>query len=266
MKKVKILTGLTLCGMVLSTGVMMSFADVKETPTDGFIEFKTGGDDMTGEITKPDTEDEFITPNPEEGGNSTKGPLRLSYVPAFNFGTQDISSDTKNYQAVMLHFRAADLKDPVDYADKLPHFIQVVDERGENLQWKVNISQSVFTPDAASVAKGAKPLANTKVIFTEKKLFNTNNQAGIDTLVEGFATDTLSLEPGGASSELVKTKVGQTTNGSKTSLVFNNAYTAATPITAEKNSGVTLEVPKSDVKMDKAKYTAQLIWTLSDTL
>ncbi|MEG2504460.1 MAG: WxL domain-containing protein, partial [Carnobacterium sp.] len=84
----------------------------------------------------------------------------------------------------------------------------------------------------------------------------------------GFTGTELTIPTNGTDSVLVmQTKAGKSTNGSKTSVVFNSDYTdASSYVVGEKNAGIILDKANGDnIVVDKA-YESDLTWTLSDSI
>lgn len=263
MKKTKLITTLALGGLLLSVGALNAAAANNEASTNGTVEFKTQDETSTGVVTKPDTEGEIIEP---ETGGKTKGPLRLTHVPAFDFGQVDISSDTVFANAILEKYNNVGETDKHD----ISHFIQVEDVRGIKSGWKVSVTSSQFLP---SDATKNKPLANTHIVLQEGKLFNTRMDAAeLATTVEGFTKKT-AITNDGSAIDLLNTVATKNTDSSKTSLIFNDAYTgeeadAGSVIKDGKatNPGVQLKAVGTDEKAKDETYTATLTWSIVDAM
>lgn len=263
MKKSTVLLGLALSGVLLSTGTLQaSAATEKSTTTEGKVIFKTQGDDSEGEVTKPDTDEEIITP--ETGGN-TKGPLRFNQVPNFDFDTVEIRSETRANSALIDKYTKEGSTDKND----ISHFVQVEDVRGEKADWSVSVASSKFIPSVNT----NPTLDKTHIEFTQGKLFNTRmSDAEIATSVTKYDTK-LVVGNDNAAVKLMETAAGKDTDSSKTSLVFNNSYTEANPAAGSEtkdgkvyNPGVKLNTIGSDEKVKGETYTATLTWTLTSAL
>lgn len=267
MKKSTALLMVALASMMVSTSALTAFAgpnDLLKTTTEGKVKFKTVDDKDPGEITKPDTDEEIIE-IPE--GNYTTGPLRLTFVPNFDFEVMKVKSDTIEGNAKFLDFN----KKGEVTTTKISHFAQVEDIRGlTNGDWKLTVAASKF--------KGKKDnkdveLATSAIQFNEAKLFSTS-YADVATRVKPMVPATKKEVPndGTGSLEIMSTIANAGgTNSSKTSLVFNNAYTKDEAITtpaeiATGNPGVTLKSVGKDNKLVDVEYTSILTWTLADTL
>lgn len=260
MKKTKLIATLAMGGILLSTGALNAAAADNEITTNGSVQFDTQDETSTGIVTKPETEGEIIEP---ETGAQTKGPLRLTHVPDFDFGKVNIASEDVLANAILEEYKNVGQTDLHD----ISHFIQIEDVRGIKSGWKVSVSSSKFLPsDAAN-----KPLANTHIVLQQGKLFNTRMAAAeIASTVEGFTAGT-PITSDGSQIDLLKTVATKNTDSSKTSLVFNDAYTgtatdAGSIVKDSKatNPGVQLKAVGTDEKAKDETYTATLTWSIVD--
>nr|WP_315528561.1 WxL domain-containing protein [Carnobacterium maltaromaticum] len=270
MKK-QILATALLSGLILVTFAPAASAIDKTADTKGSVQFEKVGENEVGEVVKPDTEDKpenIIVP---EGGGNTTGPLRLQHVPDIKFGTVTFKTGNTKHQAILENYT----KDGVAGNQAIPQFVQVTDERGDDTgTWKVTVSGTTFKEKVAGGGPATAPeLANTKIVVKQQKFFNTVTDyatpvVSAETLVSGFTGTELTIPTNGTDSVLVmQTKAGKSTNGSKTSVVFNSDYTAASSyVVGEKNAGIILDKANGDnIVVDKA-YESDLTWTLSDSI
>lgn len=270
MKKTKIITTLAVSTIVLASLAPVSLATSENTTTEGKLIFETVGPGDEGTVVKPDTEAEIIVP---EGGNHTTGPLRLTYVPDFDFGK--VTLDSKNITA-SAKFNTFKETDPVTGQavgdlKEIAHFAQVEDIRGKKGDWELTVKATKFIPAKTT----NKPLDHSHIVLTQGKLFNTTKQSDIETRVEKLALPTAIPNDNKTSMLVMKTNPGQHTETSKTSVVFNNAYTAQDlvggvpapqPNKDRLNPGVQLKAYGTDEKAVDDTYTATLTWTLASTL
>lgn len=210
----------------------------------------------------------------ELDGNFSNGPLRLEFVPNFHFGTQDNSSVNQSYHSLFPSGQVTEGAGSTELA-AVPLFAQVTDERGlAEGKWQLSIQQSSL------FSNGTTDLANTRVRIHDLQAFNSNATAASETaaLVGIPSLTSFSEVATDYATTLMWVKDGQTTNGSRTSLVFSDAATY-TPLkdpqgnsvissfvpTTEDNAGLQLFVPGSDVTEAGETYTATFTWELADT-
>lgn len=251
-----------------------SAADVGTASTKGTVTFEKVDGNEGGGVIEPGTEDKDeneIDPGPGGDGGSTTGPLRLEFVPNFKFGTVKLKTGETTHGAIYQEY--AKVNDPTAEVKAMPQFVQVTDERGSAGKWDVKVSATTFAP-ATGVTADQPALANTKIVLKEQKFFNTVGDfvpgaTATTDLVEGFTADS-AIPTDGSSIQILATKAGATTDGSKTSLVFNNAYVpladgATSPyVIGERNDGVMLKKANGDKVLTGVNYESTLTWTLSD--
>lgn len=263
-----------LSAVVLSTsfgGVAMNAnaAEVSRLETNGKVGFKEDSN-ANGPVVKPGSQNPIMP----ETGASSQGPLRIEHVPAFNFDTQNISSMNRSYNALYEQFKEVDTTGAAIGSPKdIPHFTQIVDERGGVGQWKLKLASGQFINDLDAT----NILVATHIEFSEGKQYNTNGDAyltaeplstdSILKVITPSASTPIVIGNNGVAVELQSVKTAKTTDGSKTSLVFNSSYAPEIPTDGGTvNSGVSLVVPGSDIKKKNATYTANLTWTLEDSI
>lgn len=250
MKKRLLLAGLSVCA-----AAVLGVTQAEATNTEGVINFKPSTD-LTGELIKPDTEDEVITSN---DGQSSSGLLRLQFVPNFNFLEQEIKVGPAEYNPKMTVYQYADVAKPGDQA--IPQFVQVTDSRGLNEGWTLDVHATKFT-------SGTNSLEFAQIEFMQGKLFNTV-YGNINSRVSAFAgqaTAKVSLDSA-AKTRILATKdntSASTTNGSQTSLVFNNGYDKdQTYDLADINPGVKFIKTNKDTPVAGEEYKSTITWTLT---
>lgn len=262
MKTTTIGLTLVLSGLLLSVGALnvQAAAVGENASTTGRVDFEVAGPGSIGNVIKPDTEEEQIV---VPGGDFTTGPLRLTHVPAFDFTTMEIASETIFGKAAFEKYTSKTVTEAADIA----HFAQVEDVRGGTTDgWTLHVSA---TPFKTSPADGDLVLDKSAIVLTEGQIFNTRHTgAELTSRVDGFSADTL-ITNDNQDVQILKTISGQSTNSTKTSLVFNNAYSQADLVggaTDGYNSGVQLKAVGSDEKAKDKEYTATLTWTLAAAL
>lgn len=292
MKLQKILTGSAAALLALSlAAVPAAAAEVGSTSTVGDVTFKGADTDTPGgnpSTPGDDKKDDFITPDEEDKGSSTTGPLRIEYVPNLHFGEQTISTKNEEYNSLWNQGTVAGGTD----MQNIPIFAQVRDETGSKTNsWKLTVQQtSLF---AAAASEGVDPLENTRVrIYAAtpyNSLYNLSNKdkpagqevskkAAIPTaLSSAITTDGYKTIPGPSDPDgALEILNGTDTNGSDSSVVFSDTTqydpnSATDPYTVHEdqdnpgNTGLKLFVPGTDVAYATG-YTANFTWTLSNSL
>ncbi|MGX7417564.1 WxL domain-containing protein [Carnobacterium gallinarum] len=277
------LTKVAVIALVASVGLtglgLSAEAATTSADTTGKVQFKAPTD-PSGPTVKPDTPDEEIT---TDTGNLTTGTLRMEHVPDFDFGSVFYRSGSQEFWAKNEGYKTGAVQ------SYIPNFVQVTDERGAEADWNVSVSATVFTADKGTATE--KRLDNTSIQLREKKLTNnvydyapfdlTGSGAETATRLEGFDVTSGTI-PTTGSLTIFGTKAGANTEGSKSSIVFNTAYTEGTSYSAPedevevsgvidrkldgKNSGVVLVKPASDRALVGKEYVSTLTWTVSSSI
>ncbi|MDK1716938.1 WxL domain-containing protein [Dellaglioa algida] len=164
------------------------------------------------DITKKTTGDVNFT----ESTTNPGGALDLVKAPSVDFGDKEISGSTKKYDLTTVDG------------------IQVDDNRGSNVGWKLQVSNTQFT--------GTKALDGAKLTFTNDKATNDN----IDPKYAATSEAEVALDGSG--------NVVNVMNALKDTGMGINTL----PVTKAE-----LEVPGASTKL-KEKYTSEITWTLSD--
>lgn len=169
----------------------------------------------------------------------TGGPLSLDYASSFNFGTQQIIAEDKNYAA-----NVQVVKDQTD--DKTesnrPLYAQVTDNRGGAQGWTLSVKQtSQFMTEGKVELEGAEIIFNNGAVST----MADKNQA---VAVAGKIV----LPVNGETTKVMSAKAGQ---GAGTSV-----YRLGDE--AQMAEAVQLHVPGKTTK-NKEAYTTSLTWVLS---
>lgn len=273
MKKSKLILSLAVSGLVLGSGATTAFAATTSTTTEGTIDFTEGTG--TGVVIKPETDNEV---DPETGGNTT-GPLRIQHVPDFAFGTQELEIGKQTFNPTLETYKYKDASlQPGAVAGQsyaIPHFIQVSDARGTNTGWNLTASATQFTTKKtgdvmpnATITLGQSKLSNTvyddATIAQKMKTFVGNNNTG---------SGKLTIPTSGGSSLVMQTITdakADTTNGTQTSIVLNDAYDKdkLDYNFTDRNVGVQFTKTNTDsaiVSSDADNfYESVITWTLAD--
>lgn len=263
------LSVITLAITIILAGIVPITADAETTKTadtTGKVQFKAPTD-SSGPVIKPGSKDEEVVP---ETGNKTTGALRLDHVPSIDFGIVEARAQAQTFESN--NEKLVETKEGTSTNLYSPNFIQVTDERGVDGDWKVTVAGTVFA------AQTGEKLPNTKISIKEKSSFNNVydflTTPDTSDRIEAFS-GALDISNDGTAKEVLKTKAGKHTSGSKTSLVFNKDYTLASlpnyeapnaENTKGKNAGIVLEKPLSDTVTIDVQYTSTLTWTLSSAL
>lgn len=264
---------LSLVAGVLASVSVVPFANAAEVgkvDTEGTVIFKQQGKDSVGEVIKPDTGEDVI--DPEEGGHTT-GPLRLTHVPSFDFDVVEINTKTLLQPALMTKFKDVDDVTGAVSSDSedIVHFAQVEDVRGIKGDWELKVSAGKFIP--GNTVKNS-PLDNSHIIFAETQTTNTRITDATELAARvTTAGNETALPNNGNAISLLKTKAAQHTDVSKTSIVFNSAYTknnltgGAVAVDGKlSNPGVKLKAFGTDEKAIDDTYKATITWTLESAL
>lgn len=265
MKKVILTTALLgLFSTSLLGGVTAFAADPAPLPTDGEIKFTTD-EDEEGEVIKPnpDEEDEedqeVITP---EDGGSTRGPLRIQFVPDFKFGVKKGISSGKMVEDVLVIPYKDQGNQPTGKA--MPTFVQVTDNRGLSTADFTDWTLSVY----ASEFKAADhELTGSHVKLNESTLTTTLGDTDVaGNLVNGNALGEV-IPTTAAKPLTVLASKGVNTNGHQVSNVFHANYKKETTYAPETRShGAEFVKPAGIAPQKDVLYTATMTWTLTSGL
>ncbi|EOH97001.1 hypothetical protein UAY_02733 [Enterococcus moraviensis ATCC BAA-383] len=277
MKKIQVLSGLGACAIALTlfagTSTTAQAAPLSET-TDATVTFdENDGGVNPGDngLIIPGSPDENIYV-PDGEGKSTTGPLRFTNIPALKFGTVKIKSTGANYESQMsLYQKSLDGKVPpaADAKLKIPHFVQVADERGGTGQFEVKVSATTFTSGTKELKNSRIQLYNGEVRNSSLDMVSKDNDATalLETpaLIAKNTPVTIPTEAANSIS-ILKVKAGQSANASISSVVFSQGYTSDADYSdVSTNPYVQLNVPQGE-QPEKETYTATLTWELSDTI
>lgn len=246
-----------LCASLLVGGTAFAANTVVgEKATDGKIGF-TVDTLEAGEIVKPDENGAGgeVIQLPGQGQSSV-GPLRLQFVPNFDFGTiTGITSASKSYDAKVLPYTGSG-------GGSIAPFVQVTNNSGANSKWFVTATATEFKNTANHVLTGAHVslagstlTSNLNVNSAAAGNLVTGQTAGVAIPTDGSSTITV-LSPITAASD---------TNGKQISNVFHDGYTNAGAYVDGKTPGVKFVKPDG-IAAQATQYTSTITWSLNDGL
>ncbi|MBA3926217.1 WxL domain-containing protein [Listeria rustica] len=224
----------------LGMGNHASAAEVGSVTTNGKVKFTKQAEGSVTPPVNPLDPDKTIDPDGGEGTGTT-GPLNIAYVSSFDFGTQEISGETKTYNAKLDTVK-------VDGQNiEVPNSVQVADNRGNNAGWNLTVSQGGQLKDGS-----ARNLEGAQIAL-KKGTAVTKTGTGV---TAPTSNQNITLNPNGTASMVMNAGadqgMGQWVNK------FGADNTAAV-------DAVTLTVPGKSAKYADSDYTTTLTWTLSDT-
>ncbi|MDK1716939.1 WxL domain-containing protein [Dellaglioa algida] len=244
MKTTKIVTSaivLTTLGLVAAPAVS---ADNTQTITEkGQVGFTDNIDptDPT-DPTEPGTPIDPTDPNP-----GTPGPLSIDYISNLDFSLDNkVSGNTATYYAQPIK-----VKDSTGKESKRANYLQITDNRGTNIGWKLSVTQNSQFNNGKADLDGA-------VLKMSGQVFNSTNMDGTTTptaLNNGVVTPTV-----GKSVDVVSAAKGQ---GMGTWTDSFGTYTDGSDKDTSMKA-VSLEVPGKTAKEVNTTYKTDLTWTLTD--
>ncbi|MEI5988688.1 WxL domain-containing protein [Enterococcus crotali] len=262
MKKSTIVSALLVSTFMLGATPTTVLADqVAASKTDATVKFQSESTEADGGGTTLDPtnpEGEGIKPDPGEGSESTKGPLRIDFAPNFKFGTVTMSGNAADYNPlypkVSLLDKNGELTDPLQ-EKYVPHYVQVTDNRGTNEGWELAVSATPFNgtinPDAD--LKATLTVSNAQLTTSVKPVDGKDFKPA--TLNRNI---TLSSEP----EVLIKADADQGM-GSWVAMFTENPNEELT--VTDRNPNITLHVPADSKKDAAEEYKSTITWTLSST-
>lgn len=247
-------------------------AETDNQTSEGKFTITAGTDpDFEGFI-KPGTYQDKIGMDEAYGHNGSKSAtLRFNWVPNFDFGTIAATTTDTIVNSKIHAYKYDD--SALGSGGNIYQFMQVQDMTGNaNSQFRVSLSVTNFT---SGTGASATTLTNTRMrllgLSTSNNLQVRPTNPSNNGLLQAPAIEAdpgyLTLNPGTAVPILTATapstgNVGS--NGSVSSVVFNDGYTAATDPTGTENDQVQLFVPSNE--MIQGEYTATMTWSLDNTL
>ncbi|MHC5228243.1 WxL domain-containing protein [Enterococcus sp. LJL99] len=192
------------------------------------------------EPTKP------VKPVPEIDGEenphppSTKGPLSINYVSNLRFGNQKAQGNDAVYRV-----KPDQVIDDKESVIEVPNYIQITDNRGTNVGWRLTVKQN------GAFKNGSNSLTGTELVFTNPTLSAKSGKA--DTAPTTNSTFTLTAA--GQEALVMEAKAG---HGMGTWIDrFGETNQQA-------QSSIQLKIP-GDSKKVAGFYKTSLVWTLSDS-
>ncbi|MDA9471377.1 WxL domain-containing protein [Enterococcus sp. 5H] len=187
-----------------------------------------------------------VKPVPEIDGEenphppSTKGPLSINYVSNLRFGSQKAQGNDAVYQV-----KPDQVMDDEENVIEVPNYIQITDNRGTNVGWRLTVKQN------GAFKNGSNDLAGTELVFTNPVLSAKSGK----TETAPIAASTFTLTADGQEALVMNAEAdhgmgtwvdrfGETSNQSK--------------------SSIQLKIP-GDSKKVAGLYKTSLVWTLSDS-
>lgn len=245
-----------------------AFAEAESVQTDGKASFVP----QSGAINtiKPGTNEKIEVEGGEDNRVTVEN-IQLMHVPNFDFGSNETSVDTKNYDAIYERYK--NTGDTARHA--IPHFVQVGDVSGvQGTAWAVTVEQEALFKEA-----GGHSLKASRVNIYNQTLTNNVQTGNVADIITGLTipSDSSVQVPVAnvdttGSVAVLTSKAGKTdqttTNGTISSVVFQKDYDESnygkidSPAITDKNTDVKLNVPQSDGVQAKA-YGAKLNWTLT---
>lgn len=211
-------------------------------------------------LTPPvDPENPEVPANPEGEIVTTKGLLRLDFIPQLSFGSQAISDQDQVYfaDAQTIHKGAA----------KRPNYVQVTDNRGTLKGWNLSVRQEgQFKNDTTK----NKELQGAVLSFDKQQLNSTFDPKYSPTIIK----DAIAIEQMGVTYPVAIADEdhgmgtwtiqfgSRVANGQGDSTLISNK-TKDGRFSENKNSAISLFVP-GKTKKDPVQYTAVITWIISE--
>ncbi|MGX7150247.1 WxL domain-containing protein [Enterococcus ureasiticus] len=187
-----------------------------------------------------------VKPVPEIDGEenphppSTKGPLSINYVSNLRFGSQKAQGNDAIYKV-----KPDQLMDDEETVIEVPNYIQITDNRGTNVGWRLTVKQN------GAFKNGSNDLAGTELVFTNPVLSAKSGK----TETAPTANPTFTLTADGQEALVMNAEAG---HGMGTwADRFGDTNDQAT-------SSIQLKIP-GDSKKVAGLYKTSLTWTLSDS-
>ena len=247
MKTTKIVTS----AIVLTTLGLAAAPSVSADNTKNYNEKGQVGFTENTDPTKPTDPDPTDPTNPVDPVDpvdpGTAGPLSIDYISNLDFKLDNmISGNTETYYAQPIK-----VKDSTGKESKRANYLQITDNRGTNIGWKLSVTQNSQFNNGKADLDGA-------VLKMSGQVFNSTNLDGTTTptaLNNGVVTATV-----GSDVDVVKAGDGQ---GMGTWTDAFGKYTDGSS-TDTSTKAVSLEVPGKTAKTANTTYKTDLTWTLTD--
>ncbi|EUJ30227.1 WxL domain-containing protein [Listeria cornellensis] len=241
-KKFAVVGLVTISAVAATLGManQASAAEVGSLTTDSKVKFTKQADGTVTPPVNPVNPDQPLDPDAEVTPG-TSGPLSIAYVSEFDFGTQEISGETKTYNAKL---------DSVKVGGEnveTPNNVQVSDNRGNNAGWKLTVAQNGQLKDGS-----ARNLEGAEIAIT-KGTAVTKTGTGV---TAPTVNQEIKLNPNGTVAMVMNAEANQGMGHWVDKFGADNTAAA---------DAVTLTVPGKSAKYADSNYATTLTWTLSDT-
>lgn len=273
MKLLKLTSFATLSAIALLSGTTALAEQSVEGPVEGIILQRRDATATFRAATDEDNDGGLIVvppPGPqgpddgnqveiEPDGDDNKLPFAISKIPHLNFGTQTIPASPHHYDVIAERHFLKD-EDGNTTQEHIPYisFLQVIDARGTNAGWNVDVHLSEFTAKDTlnDKLKGASILFNDSVLQYVPQVAEQSPKLS-------FNDATLEIHQGGAPTPFMNANAGQ---GAGTTNVLWGDYdqlqaddkAGIDPVT---HSGIQLYVPGTHA-IDATSYEATMTWRL----
>ncbi len=149
MRKLNKFTALTLAATLMAGNVIAVSAAGDTQTSSATITYQSPDDNGGGTDPKnPEEPGETVEPDDEDENKDSTGSLTIDYISNFRFGTQDITSQDRDYYAATRTAKYYPDKenDPDNFETReLPNYVQVSDLRGVETGWTLSVNMSKFT-------------------------------------------------------------------------------------------------------------------------
>lgn len=174
----------------------------------------------------------------------TKGPLSLNAASDYQFGTQKMSDKTATYAAELAEITVAENQT----IKKVPHFIELTDNRGGESGWRLEVRQN--TPFQTKT--GATLTGTTLTFSTVTAVSLTGGGTAPAVPIESVKV----LSESNQNVSVVTAKAG--TGGGSWGILFGTLDKGA-------DKGVQLTIP-GNTKKEEGQYQTTLTWSLVDSI
>lgn len=263
MSKVSFFAASAAAVLAFSNATLVFAADGGQYDSKGSVQF-TPSTKPTSPVDpiNPDPDNPILPTNPDgsKPDSGTAGPLSLDFASSLDFGVQQITSSTMNYNASAQKYTDKNGENETSG----PDFVQLTDNRGSFAGWTLSVKQAgQFTTADGNELKGAA------VTFGSAQHVSANNTTdGVST------TSSFTLDPTAGAIPVMSGAAATTgTNGTSGTHLLRFGDTSALS-TADVNgdgssrgttdTAIKLNVPGKTAKM-AGKYTTTFNWILADS-
>ncbi len=223
------------CLSLVSVPLMSDATSTASQGQAGFIE----NDSVVPPVDPTDPDKPIIPDKP-----GTKGPLSLDAASDYQFGNQKMSDKTMSYAAELAEVTVAEN----EATKKVPHFIELTDNRGGETGWRLEVRQNApFQTKAGAALKGTTLTFST---ITAVSLTGGGTAPAVPTeAVKVLSESTQNVS-------VVTATAG--TGGGSWGILFGTLEKGA-------DEGVQLTIP-GNTKKEEGLYQTTLTWTLVDSI